>query len=110
MTTPNTVADMVRSLGHFPVVAWDKDSALSLWRETNGAFDLVIIDYMLGRVSGASVAVTMGKEKSDVPFVLMSGMSEDNIDKPPGRVSFLGKPFTIETLKKRIDAVLNRKP
>lgn len=100
---------MVRSLGHFAVVAWDRESALSLWRETNRAFDLVMIDYLLGRHSGASLAVTMGKEKPDVPFILMSGMTEDNIDKPPGRVSFLGKPFSIEALRKRIDAVLQWK-
>ena len=104
-----TVADMIRSRGHFPVVAWDKQSALSIWRETNQAFDIVIIDYLLGPISGAGLAVTLGKEKPEVQFVLMSGLSEEQVDAPPGRVNFLAKPFTIETLGKRINAVLENK-
>jgi DNA-binding NtrC family response regulator len=106
----STVAEMVRALGHFPIVAWDKESALSIWRETDRAFDLVIIDYLLGKTSGAKLAVKLGSEQPNVPFILISGMPEHNVETPPGRVSFLAKPFSIDTLKKRIDAVLKKKP
>ena len=102
----SVTADMVRSLGHFPVVAWNVESAFSLWREIEGGFDLVIVDYIIGKGSGAALAVSLAKERPKVPFILMSGMSEDMVDMPPGRVQYLGKPFSVEALKKKIESLL----
>lgn len=102
-------AEMVRALGHNPVVAWSAESALALWKETAGAFDLVIVDYLLGRGSGAKVAVKIARDNPDIPIILMSGLSEDNVDLPNGRVKFLQKPFSVPRLKQMIDASLARK-
>lgn len=99
-------ADIVRTFGHLAVIAWDEPTALKLWSETNGAFDLVIIDYRLGSGSGASLTVKLGKDKPNVPFILMSGMSEDDVDLPKGRVHFLAKPFSVESLKRKVAQLL----
>ena len=103
-TVASIIADMVRSFGHFPVVAWNRETALSLWRETKQGFDLVIVDFLLGSSSGATLAVKLAKEKPNVPFILMSGMSEDQVDLPQGKVQYLGKPFSVEALGKKIEA------
>ncbi|MGZ8940357.1 MAG: response regulator [Limisphaerales bacterium] len=102
-------AEMVRALGHNAVVAWSADSALALWKETAGAFDLVIVDYLLGRGSGAKVAVKIARDNPDIPIILTSGLSEDNVDLPDSRVRFLQKPFSVPRLKHVINESLAEK-
>lgn len=102
-------AEMIRTFGHLAVIAWDEATALKLWSNTNGAFDLIIIDYMLGAGSGANLAVKLGRENPQIPVILMSGSGEDKIDMPQGRVSYIGKPFSVETLKRKIEAAVHNK-
>ena len=41
----SVAAEMVRALGHSAVVAWGLESALTVWQQTDRAFDIAILDY-----------------------------------------------------------------
>lgn len=102
-------AALLRRLGHSAVVAWSADSATSIWKETNGAFDLLLIDFMLGAASGAKLAVKLGKEHPGLPVILMSGYSEAHVEMPSSKVKFLGKPFSPKQLQEAIDSCVAKK-
>ena len=102
-------AALLRKLGHSAVVAWSADSAMSIWKETNAAFDLLLIDYMLGAASGAKLAVKLGKERPEMPVILMSGYGEAHIEMPSSKVKYLGKPFSPTELKKAIEGCVDQK-
>lgn len=93
---------MVRMLGHTPVVAWSAASALSLWKETEHAFDLAVVDYVLNDGSGLALAEELRREKPTMPIFIATGMDKEDVEMPPG-IGFLGKPFSIDELRGAID-------
>ncbi len=97
---------MLRILGYSAVVASNSESAQVAWRQARGAFELVIIDFLLSDANGADLATNFAHDKSNLPCILVSGLSEDNIDLPTGRVKYLAKPFTITQLRETIDALI----
>jgi|SRR5687767_2537175 len=98
--------EMLRLLGYTPRIATSGASACTLWREARGEFHLVIIDFVLADSSGANLATIFTDEQPDLPCILVSGFSEDNVDLPPGRVKYLAKPFTITQLRETIAALI----
>ena len=100
-------AEMLRILGYSAVVAANTEAALAAWREFHGAFHLVIVDFILSDGSGATHATTLAAEKPEVPFILISGLTEDNVDLPIGQAKYLAKPFTIGQLRTTIDALIS---
>jgi DNA-binding NtrC family response regulator len=101
-------AEMLRILGYSATVASSGASACTAWRESRGAFHLVIIDFVLADSSGADLATIFTDEQPDLPCILISGFSEDNVDLPPGRVKYLAKPFTITQLRETIAALFSK--
>ena len=97
-------AQMIRVLGHMAVVAWGVESALSIWEETERAFDFAIVDYVLKDGSGAALVERLKSEKPEMPVFLTSGMTEDDIDVPAG-VRFLAKPYSLDDLRSTIDSL-----
>jgi len=95
---------LLRKFGHSPIVAWSVDSAMSIWAKTQGGFDLLIVDYLLGARSGANLAINLGKEKPTMPIILMSGFHLSNIEIPDECVKFLSKPFTPEQLREAVES------
>lgn len=91
-------ATMVRRLGHNPVVAWSVESALSLWGETENAFDLALIDYVLNDGLGTSLASQIKRDKPTMPVLVVTGMNEGDFDLPAG-IGYLGKPFSLDRLR-----------
>jgi DNA-binding response OmpR family regulator len=79
------------------------ESALAMWGETKGAFDIAVIDYVLPDGSGAKLATNLMAEKPGIRVILVSGMTEDNVDVPHG-VRFLGKPFSLDELRRAVEA------
>ena len=99
-----TTAEMLRILGHTATVAVTLESALEIWKEENHAFDLAIVDCVLGNGSGALLATRFLTEKPTLAIILTSGLTEDNIDTPPAHARFLPKPYSVTQLREAIDA------
>lgn len=75
--------------------------------------DLIILDVMMGEVSGYSIAlkIRQNPDTKDIPIIMLTALGELN-DKLKGFNcgvdDYLVKPFEIDELKARVLALLNR--
>ncbi|WP_428542153.1 response regulator [Rhodopila sp.] len=71
--------------------------------------DLVISDYMMPILDGASMIQTMrGNEaQRDIPYIIMSSMPEDNVrQRIQGYASFVRKPFHLLKVVELVATIL----
>jgi PAS domain S-box-containing protein len=95
-----TTAAMLVDLGHQVVDVGDGPSALALLRETPEAFDVVLTDYAMPRVSGADLIRQMRELRPDIPALIITGYAEPDAAIPPALdVPILVKPFCDEQLR-----------
>lgn len=93
------------------VIVWVKngEEALQAFREES--FDLCILDIMLPRLDGFSVAEVIRKENEDIPILFLSAktLKEDRIKGLTiGGDDYITKPFSIEELVLKIEVFLKR--
>ena len=88
--------------------AYDGEEALEKIREKN--YDIVLLDLMLPKLSGYEVCGKM-RQFTDVPVIMLTAKSEDD-DKimglDCGADDYMTKPFNVNELKARINAVMRR--
>jgi DNA-binding response OmpR family regulator len=88
--------------------AYDGEEALS--KIKSGAYDVVLLDVMLPKLSGTEVCRAV-REFSKVPVIMVTAKGED-ADKIEGLEigadDYVTKPFNLLELKARIKAVLRR--
>lgn len=76
------------------------------------AFDLIILDVMMGEMSGFKFADRLRKEmKINVPVIFLTAKDTENdllTGFSLGADDYITKPFSINELKARVKAVLNR--
>ena len=95
--------------GYTVIVASNAEEALRLFDE-NVAIDLVLTDVVMPGASGPTLAKQLMERRPGVKVIYMSGYSEDVITQhgvlQPG-IAFLHKPFTSDTLGRKIRDVLD---
>ena len=77
----------------------------------NNSYDIVILDIMMPKKDGFSLAKDIRKINKDIPLIFLTAKSQrDSIVKAfnIGADDYLTKPFSIEELLLRMDAVLKR--
>ena len=87
------------------------DGASGLETYQNDTFDLCLIDVMLPKKDGFSVAKAIRKQDTDTPifFLTAKSLREDRIEGfKVGADDYITKPFSMEELVLRIQAVLRR--
>jgi PAS domain S-box-containing protein len=73
------------------VVAADATSALKIWRDNDGKFDLLITDVVMPNgYTGVELARTLRHREANLKVILMTGYSSDLLN--PDRLSMPGKP------------------
>jgi CheY-like chemotaxis protein len=85
--------------------------ALDIFRKNPGAFDLVITDMTMPRLTGDKLAGEMMKIRPDIPVILCTGYSRKIGDKSAAELgikAFLMKPLTQDVLSKTVREVLDR--
>jgi len=92
-------------------VSWSKDgeSALELFRKET--FDICLLDVMLPKLDGFTLARLIRKENEEVPLIFISAKSltEDKIEGLLlGADDYIVKPFNIEELTLKIEIFLKR--
>jgi DNA-binding response OmpR family regulator len=92
-------------------VTWSRDgeSALTLFR--SGPFDICLLDIMLPKLDGFTLARMIRKENEEVPLIFLSAKSltEDKIEGLLlGADDYIVKPFNIEELTLKIEVFLKR--
>jgi DNA-binding response OmpR family regulator len=105
----DAVGYALRSEGFDLATAEDGEAALRLLDED--AFDVVVLDIMLPRLSGIEVCRRL-RETSDVPIILLSARDAE-VDRVLGLESgaddYVTKPFSMAELLSRVRAVLRRR-
>ena len=103
------IGDCLKKEGHEVLEAENGELALRLF-ETNKDLELALLDIMMPEIDGWEVCRRI-REKSDMPVILVSARSQD-FDQIMGFESgaddYVTKPFSLNVLTKRVDALLKR--
>lgn len=89
----------------------DAQSALKRFQDDPQAFDLVITDQTMPRMTGSEMAQEMLKLKPELPIIIMTGYSEsidENSARTLGLKGFLRKPIEMSELITRIMQLLGK--
>ena len=87
------------------------NGALGLTAFHNEAFDICVFDVMLPKMDGFTLAEKVRKVNIDVPIIFLTarGMDEDRLKGfELGADDYITKPFSIQELIYRIEAILKR--
>ncbi len=97
--------------GYTVLIAADADEALTLF-EQHRAIDVLLTDVVMPGASGPELSRQLIEQQPSLHVIYMSGYTEDAITHhgvlKPG-IEFLHKPFTAETLGRKIREVLDRR-
>lgn len=104
------VAKMVARLGHHPVAA--EDAMDALFHLADAHYHLVITDYKMPFMDGYQLAVRIKAQHYGTRVIIMTGHCEEEVTNGlngTGIVDgFLFKPFKLNTLKEKIEALDDR--
>jgi PAS domain S-box-containing protein len=100
------LARTLERLGYAVETAEDPTVALPTLRERGDEFALVISDMVMPHTTGAEFAREVAEWKPELPFIFMSGYTEDVVAQSGAAGSFLQKPFTAELLATTVREVL----
>jgi DNA-binding response OmpR family regulator len=92
-------------------VEWVKDGNSALKTFVNANFDLCILDVMMPKKDGFSLAEDIRKSDSKTPIIFLTakGMKEDVIKGfKAGGDDYITKPFNTEEFKLRVNAMIKR--
>ena len=108
-----TVAtEMLHSLG-YQVVSFQRSvEALEMFRTKGDIFHLIITDQTMPDMTGIEFACELRRIRSDIPIILCTGFSDDNIGKMAAELGIdkiLSKPFVMQELATIVREVLDRK-
>lgn len=107
---------MRRVLGRagYPVrEAESVQAALVAWREDAGRIALLITDVVLASDHGHELAITLRRERPELPVVIVSGYGGSSLRQSatyPDDVHFLAKPFTMDGLLTVVRRALSGAP
>lgn len=76
-----------------------------------GSFDIILLDVMMPKMDGFSVAEEIRKDDSETPIIFLTAKSlkEDKIKGLTiGADDYITKPFSMEVLELKINAILRR--
>ena len=93
------------------VTTWAQDGAEGVKTYFRETFDFVILDVMMPRKDGFEVATEIRKESRSIPILFLTArsMKEDTLEGfKVGADDYMTKPFSMEELLVRINAILRR--
>jgi len=96
--------------GYAVLEAPDGDTALHLAAKHHGAIHLLLTDVVMPGLSGRQLAEQLARLRPAIKVLYASGYAENALAHhgiPESGISYLGKPFTPETLARRVRDVLD---
>jgi PAS domain S-box-containing protein len=107
-----SIKNVLERLGYTVVAKTDSLEALDLFREDPRAFDLVITDQTMPRMTGIRLAEALLLIRPDMPIILCTGFSE-TVDADGANAlgirQFLMKPFSIAEISETVRKALGEK-
>jgi len=103
------LAKGLRELGHAVEQTFDGEAGLAAAQ--NGGFDALILDRMLPRLDGLEIVKRLRSAGNSVPILILSAL--DEVDERvqglrAGGDDYLAKPYHLEELAARLDALARR--
>jgi CheY-like chemotaxis protein len=101
---------LLKALGFSVLTAADGHDAIELFRENRQSICAVVLDLTMPRVSGAEAFRELRQIRVDLPILITSGYSEEDIVdqfRGSGPVSFIQKPYRGNELLARLLDVLS---
>jgi CheY-like chemotaxis protein len=100
-------ASMLEDLGHASQVVPSGMSALNILR-SDRTIDAVITDYAMPDMTGAELALQIGRLRPELPVILATGYADmAAVERLAGRPRILRKPFDIAQLGDAVSSVLH---
>ncbi|MBN2527398.1 MAG: response regulator [Deltaproteobacteria bacterium] len=99
------------SAGYIVTAVDEPQAALSAFRRTPGAFDIVVTDYVMPHMSGIELGALLLEERNDLPVLLISGNATETVvatAREEGIDNYLEKPFSREMLLGSVRCILNQ--
>ena len=109
----NLLRDILRRFGYTVLEASNGPEAIEICHSHLGPIHLVITDMVMPQMSGWEVAEAVGMLRPKARIIYMSGYIEHVVVEErvlEAGVAFLGKPFTPETLGRKVREVLDGQP
>jgi len=110
-TLAKSLERVLKQEGHTVEYAWNGTDGLHLWRTRADHLDLVISDVMLPYLDGLSLCKTIREENIQTPVLFLSALGETHQRVEglrSGGDDYLIKPFSMDELLARVDALLRR--
>jgi len=102
-------AKLLQKLGYQVWEAPDGETAVALVREKGAQIDLVLLDMIMPGMDGHQTLERLRALNPSIPVLMCSGYSEEENLRLPAGVSFLPKPYPLETLSQQVSAALRRR-
>jgi len=102
---------MLSHAGYEVTAVRNASQALALLKDDPGAYDIVITDQTMPKMTGFQLSQELLKIRPDIPIILCTGFSEivsEETAKVAGVKEFLTKPFTREKIGETIRKVLDQ--
>jgi PAS domain S-box-containing protein len=104
------VEELLKSLGYRVYKATNGEEAVKIYRENEGAIDLVIVDMVMPGLSGGDTFDLLKKINPEIKVILSSGYSQNGaatsiLDR--GCRAFIQKPFSLRDLSTKVREVLD---
>jgi PAS domain S-box-containing protein len=100
----------LKRLGYKIVTATNGLQALEFFQTQPDAFDLVMTDFTMPKMTGIEVAKQMMRARPDIPVILCTGLIESIVEEKARKIgirSFLTKPLELHTAARVIREVLD---
>lgn len=107
------IRNVIASVGFQALEAVDGHDGLDLFQRREREIDLVLLDLTMPRLDGVEVLQELRRLRSDIPVVVMSGYTEQDVSRRFADLhvsGFLAKPFRLDDLLTLICQLLPSKP
>lgn len=106
-----TIIEMLKRLGYKTLEAKNQDIAMFFAQFYPKTIDLILCDVVMPGINGIKLFSKIKHYRPDIKVLYMSGYSDEVISKHglnKETMDFIQKPFTIESISKKIREVLDR--
>ena len=104
---------ILKRSGYRVVLAQSARDALRICEQGGEAIDLLLTDVVMPDMSGAELARRLAESRPGLRVLCMSGYTDDSVVRHgviKSQLAFLQKPFTPESLSRKVREVLNAAP
>lgn len=99
--------EMLLAYGYEVLEASDGAQALKICQHHDGRIDLLLSDVKMPGMSGPELAVRLACMRPDMKLLYISGYATDALPQYDASTPFLAKPFSPDTLARKVREVLH---